>query len=357
MFYSAGKPRLEYPKDEIKADWDDSYDITNLTYIGDTWTLVTAKNTDLHAQQWYTRLDVESLFEEVKKEYKASKMLVSVTYGAGLWALVSSKGTKYTHQYALYHKNGFPQSYMDQRIAEGYYLSDMAFGAGSWFTVFSKDSKTSNQMYHTSFSFPKDKIESYWDKGYRINLLKYLDDRWVLSMILNSDYGQQAWRTRYEFPKKEIDELWKDGYSITDMSYLPGSKNTALSTTSSNLLGTWVYEDYFAEEYIEFLSDGFVKMTIIDLYNDTTTVYGGSGFTDPNLGKVDIKFETNTKVFPYHLDIVVYQNRKELQRNKAIYKIDKDQLTVKAPESYTQKRAVNFNDEDSYSIDVYTKSN
>lgn len=53
-------------------------------------------------------------------------MLVSVTYGAGLWALVSSKGTKYTHQYALYHKNGFPQSYMDQRIAEGYYLSDMA---------------------------------------------------------------------------------------------------------------------------------------------------------------------------------------------------------------------------------------
>ena len=115
-------------------------------------------------------------------------------------------------------------------------------------------------------------------------------------------------------------------------------------------MGTWVYEDYFAEEYIEFLSDGFVKMTIIDLYNDTTTVYGGSGFTDSNLGKVDIKFETNTKVFPYHLDIVVYQNRKELQR-------DKDQLTVKAPESYTQKRAVNFNDEDSYSIDVYTKSN
>lgn len=83
MFYSCWKPRLEYPKDEIKADWDDSYDITNLTYIGDTWTLVTAKNTDLHAQQWYTRLDVESLFEEVKKEYKASKMLVSVTYGAG----------------------------------------------------------------------------------------------------------------------------------------------------------------------------------------------------------------------------------------------------------------------------------
>lgn len=73
MFYSAGKPRLEYPKDEIKADWDDSYDITNLTYIGDTWTLVTAKNTDLHAQQWYTRLDVESLFEEVKKEYKGKQ--------------------------------------------------------------------------------------------------------------------------------------------------------------------------------------------------------------------------------------------------------------------------------------------
>ena len=348
------KTRYEFPEAEIKSDWNDGYEITQLSYLNDVWTLITAKNS-FYEQSWRTKNSVDNALEAINELKVAGKMITSLEYGKNQWVIVASKGTDFSTQEAKKHYLDFPYEYMQNKISQGYFLSDIGFDGTYWLTIFSKDNYTSSQFYFTSQTFPESEIKNYWNKEYRISKLKFLNNKWYVFMIKNTKYGQQAWRTRYEFPKNEITELWGQGFSISSIHFNPTAKQ--IPVVNESLVGSWRAPD--TDDVIIFGNDNFLKLEYWE-YDpledmDYKVILGGKGYTDQYGTPIDFKYEVKSNDNPKSFDMVISVEGKEYQRLTYLYKFENSKLIIKAPREGVTKKTYDFNEEDGFDITVYER--
>lgn len=217
------KTRTNFPKDEIKSDWDDGYYITDLTYNEGKWALVMSQGTGFTQQLWRTRTYFPE--KEIDEEWDKGYNITHLSYGNGVWALVMSKSA--TQPAQLWRtRSYFPEEEIKENWDKGYHITDLVYGDGKWALVMTKGTGFSTQAWRTRTYYPQDEIKELWDKGYRITNLTYGNGLWALVMSKDSGLGEQWWRTRNNFPETEIKELWDKGGYINCLSQGPFSNKT-----------------------------------------------------------------------------------------------------------------------------------
>lgn len=320
------KTRDNFPKEDIKKDWDDDYYISHVSYDNSKWTIVTSKGTGFTNQRWRTRKEFPK--PEINEMWDDGYSITDLTYGNGVWALVVSKGAGYTHQrWATSYS--YPQNKIQEFRDAGYYITELTYGEDRWAVVGSKTSSIYGQRIFTSIEFPKDRIQTYWDMDYSITHLQYHQGQWVLIMSKLPGTRRQRWFTRKEFPKAKIKEYWGQDYYLTHMTYggkaattqtnyTPVSKSTTFSEPTNasevrNLLtGTW-YGGAKVSEY------GYLKLS---RNNEVMVIQKGDTVGGPNyqMAGLRLKLEYELNTFNKHLDFVFKNGNSVFGRMKGLYR-------------------------------------
>lgn len=180
--WQAYRRREYFPKDEIKELWDKNNSIiSSLDYYNNEWSLTMTSFDDKFIQQrWAT--DDEFPAEKIKESWEEDYYITEAAYGDGTWAIVFNKTTNYEQ-----------------------------------FT---------DQMYNLYDEFPKDAIKEYWDKGWFITTLKYLNGQWFLVMTEYADRDannyQQRWNKTTEFPMDKVLKNDSEGLQLQCVTYGDG---------------------------------------------------------------------------------------------------------------------------------------
>jgi len=169
------KARNSFPKDAIKLGWDEGYDILDISFGGDYWSLVMDKDINVGKQRWFT-CGYSELKSTIQKYWDEGYRIQDISYGDGLYAVVISETPPH------------------------------GIGAQTWFTV------------NTVAEF-KEKVDEYWDSDYRVIELVYTDDDfWFVFMQKEANFTSQSWRGRNEFPIDAIEDQENEGRLLTSLA-------------------------------------------------------------------------------------------------------------------------------------------
>ncbi len=349
------KRRENFPKDEIKSDWNAGYNVSGLSYENNEWVLVTSKGTGYSTQTWMTRREWKK--EDIKAKWNEGYLITEVSYGNGVYAVVFSKTPALGRQRWATKASSFPGDKIREFGDEGLKITKVFYGKDRWVLVCTKDSRIKNQKWFKRKNFPAEDIETYTTQGYSISQLSKENGWWVL--VMNQYYGSDqptVWFRSAEFPKDQIRKYWDQDYYLTEMSYAkPSTRVTSSSTatTSTNnkntsntttgwdlkrkLLGRWYGgSEGEAKGYMTFYSDEILMMV-----SNGETI-GGYEYEQGGQ-KVEVKYELNSFNTPNQLDIVFYANGKSFGRMKGIIRFkDEKTFEFKLASSFSSPRPNSF---------------
>ena len=331
------KTRDNFPKEEIKSDWNDGYSISDLSYDNNKWTLVMSKGTGFSTQNWITRREWNR--EDIKAKWDEGYLITEASYGNGVYAIVFSKTDALGRQKWATKISGFPSDKIREFGKEGLKITKVFYGKDRWVLVGTKDSRIKNQKWFKRSKFPAEDIETYTVQGYSITQLSQEDGWWVLVM---SQYykGDQpnVWFRDAAFPKAEIKKYWDQGYYLTDLTYSypdnrpapqevttsnQPSKNQVKSTAADRRWEKMNLQDYLIGTWYGGAPDETDKgYLIFNRYRDLTMInkkdtIGGPGYTMSGVD-IELKYELNSFNTPNQLDWVFYSDGKEYARIKGI---------------------------------------
>ena len=353
------KTRENFPKEEIKSDWNAGYNISGLSYDNNEWTLISSKGTGYSTQTWMTRREWNK--EDIKEKWNQGYLITEVSYGNGVYAIVFSKTTALGRQRWATKLSGFPSDKIREFGKEGLVITKVVYGKDRWVLVATVDNRIKNQKWFKRARFPAEDIENYTVQGYTITQLSQEDGWWVLVMSqYHSGDKPTVWFRAEDFPKDQIRKYWDQGYYLTEISYAKPSKRpapsnfSAPSTNSTNtepkatpankrwdlkakLSGQW-YGGASGEEkgYMTFYNDDILKMVSGD------ETIGGYDFTQDGV-KIDVKYELNSFNTPNQLDIVFYSKGNAFGRMKGIIRFkDNDTFELKLANGFNDPRPTSF---------------
>ncbi|MDM8525860.1 S41 family peptidase [Desulfococcaceae bacterium HSG8] len=204
----------------------------------------------------------EYIQEKWDEGYDISKM----AYGDGSWTVVMSQGSGYDYQsyYADYY---FPEVYIYGEWDEGYHITDLSYGDGTWFLVMSGGTGYTWQSCNITEDFPEQVIKEKWDEGYDITELTYGGGEWAVVTSYGTGYTYQSYHTRDSFPEEIIDEKQREGYHVTDLVYGDGMWAVVVS-------GGTGYDDQCQVMGTDFPGDA-VSEKWKQGYHISDAVYGG----------------------------------------------------------------------------------
>lgn len=351
------RTRDNFPKDEIKAEWDNDYYISDLSYDNDKWTLVMSKGTGYTNQRWRTRYDFPQ--DEIKELWAEDYEISELTYGNGIWALVMSRNTGLEGQ-KWSTRTSFPEERIKELRNEGLWISELVYGDGKWAVVASRNSKISAQRWFKTDEFPEDKIDSYLNLGYTISQLSHENDSWILLLSKYNNGISQKWFTDTSFPKGEISKNWDAGYYLTDLSYGPQTEVKRTPSISNNitgldqlLVGTWYGGDDVGSDngYMIFAAD---HNTTLITNSDTI---GGRNYIVEGI-RIEMEYEVDESSSPAKFDIVFKYEGDDYGSLKGIIKfIDRNKFQLKLATEMNEPRPTNFKDEASSKVATFVRRN
>lgn len=350
------RTRDNFPKDEIKAEWDNDYYISDVSYDNSKWSLVMSKGTGFTNQRWITRKEWPK--DEIKKKWDEGYYITEANYGNGVWAIVFSKGSGFSRQRWATKGSAFPSDKIKEFGDAGLSITEIIYGNDRWALVASKDSDIRGQKWFKRNSFPENDISTYLNQGYSITQLSYEKDLWILVMTKYASRKQQEWFVTETFPKDKIREYWDQGYYLTDVTYGttaaasqiqgdPEPQTRIFSNLDQLLVGKWFggSEDDTEDE------KGYM---IFEADHSTTMIANGETIGGKNYevegAKISLTYAVDETTSPRNFDLIFKMGGNEFGRMKGIIKfIDEDTFQLQIATEMQNPRPTRF---DSNSKDV-----
>lgn len=124
----------------------------------------------------------------------------------------------------------FPRDEIKKKWDEGWHISQVAQGNGSWSVVMSTNTGYSSQQYFIQDTIPVSKIETEWDKSYRITSVTFGNGVWSVVMSANSGIAAQAISIADTFPDKFVESYNAIGYRINSITHANGQWVVVMNT-------------------------------------------------------------------------------------------------------------------------------
>lgn len=138
----------------------------------------------------------------------------------------------------------FPRDEVKKKWDEGWHISHVAQGNGSWSVVMNTNTGYSSQQYLIQDTIPVRKIESEWDKSYRITALTFGNGVWTVVLTANSGIASQALSVSDSFPHAFVNAYNKIGYRIGAINHANGQWAVVMNTQGFIL----TQQDYLLSE-------------------------------------------------------------------------------------------------------------
>jgi hypothetical protein len=183
-----------FPRDLISQYWKSNYEISDLTIAGanlDTYVLVMAKN-NFSGQSWITRNTDTAVITDVREKYKITgKRITYLGYLNKEWVVVYSSGTVYGAQTVSPARTPvFPESWVNSKWKDGYFITSMAFGNGGWLVVMTKGANYLDQKLITADQVDELLVGQKKQEGYIITDLVQNDGKNYIVFSKVADPGQ-----------------------------------------------------------------------------------------------------------------------------------------------------------------------
>lgn len=161
-----------FPGDWVEKKWNEGFDISNVEYGGGEWVVIMSKGTGYTGSSWGKRGSFAEIQEFIKTKWNDKKDIIDITYGNGEWVAVLSYGADYDKQVYRSEKT-FPHKWIQEKYDIGYNITALTYGEGFWVVVMSKHSAQLAEQYLTESNFPRKFIEEQWKTNKRIAFFHY----------------------------------------------------------------------------------------------------------------------------------------------------------------------------------------
>jgi SpoVK/Ycf46/Vps4 family AAA+-type ATPase len=204
----------DFPEEAIQEGWDNSLDVTQVTYGAGNWAVLMAGQTGFTGQRYLTGPDFP--VAGIEQGWKENYYITNVAWGESGWAFIMSQGCSYSDQQ---WKSGsrFPSRDVEKASKAGFHISQVTYGDDRWVVILSKSEKNYTQKWEMFNEFPEKAIEEYWNQGYVISALAYGEQKWLLVVIKGSEILYQSWASRNAFPETEISAKRAEGYWVSSL--------------------------------------------------------------------------------------------------------------------------------------------
>jgi hypothetical protein len=194
------------------------------------WIVVTSEGTDYSEQQLITSKTFSGkLFQDKLME---GYWLTNLNYSSGNWVIAFSKGNSFSAQTCHIGKN-FPRETIKRQYGKGFRITSVAYGLGKWIVVLSRGTELSNQLFNIRPTFPSAWINKNYKNGYRVTSLAYGAGKWAITLSKGSRVSGHRWWLPRTIPEKYISDNWSEGYRITSLVYGDGEWAIILSKGSN----------------------------------------------------------------------------------------------------------------------------
>lgn len=161
-----------FPSEFVEKKWSEGFDITNVEYGGGEWVVIMSVGAGLTHESWAKRGSFTQIRDFIQSKWNEQKDIIDIAYGNGEWVAVLSKGADFDKQVYRWEKS-FPNTWVQQRYNEGYNITTLTFGEGLWVVVMSKHTQQLKEQYQTSSTFPSKFVEEQWKTNKRIAYMHY----------------------------------------------------------------------------------------------------------------------------------------------------------------------------------------
>lgn len=200
------------------------YRITALCFSDTRWHCVMTSHSDYTVQSIKQSGSVQTMKEWINKKWKEGFFITSVAGGDGSYVVVASKGTPFTQQkYKLF--NPWPETWVKEQWNEGYRITELATIDDEWMVILSKDSGIRKQCWEIHPTYPSDVVHRRWESGLRITCATSVSDRLCIIMSRCSDYDSQheVLRRSNTWPSDWVKEMWADNHFLTTITPFPAA--------------------------------------------------------------------------------------------------------------------------------------
>ena len=177
-----------FPGEWVEKKWNEGFDISNVEYGGGEWVVIMSKGTGYSGGSWGKRGSFAEIQEFIKTKWNDKKDIIDIAYGNGEWVAVLSYGADYDKQVYRWEKE-FPHKWVQEKYDIGYNITSLTYGEGYWLVVMSKLSKQIAEQYWTESYFPTKFIEDQWKTNKRIAFFHYnyeIDQQYTFDEYFNA---------------------------------------------------------------------------------------------------------------------------------------------------------------------------
>jgi tetratricopeptide (TPR) repeat protein len=161
-----------FPGEWIEKKWNEGFDISNVEYGGGEWVVIMSVGTGYSGAYWAKRSSFDEIQAFIKSKWNEKKDIIDIAYGNGEWVAVLSDGADYDKQVYSWEKT-FPHKWVQEKYNIGHNITTLTYGGGYWVVVMSKLSTQLAEQYQTESSFPSVFIEEQWKKNKRLAFFHY----------------------------------------------------------------------------------------------------------------------------------------------------------------------------------------
>jgi len=213
----------------------------------DTWCVVMRQGT--HAETYEHKSDFPATF--IGDQWKKKQYITELTYDGTDWWVVTG-AAKYTNQ--AYNKSkDFPGTWVDQKWGEGFDLSHIEYGGGEWVVIMSKGAGYTGESWgkRGSFALIQEFIKAKWNDQKDIIDIAYGNGEWVAILAQGADYDKQVYRWGEKFPHAWCQERYNEGYNITTVTYGEGQWVVVMSKFTKQLAENYQNDATFPSVFID----------------------------------------------------------------------------------------------------------
>jgi len=213
----------------------------------DLWCVVMKKGS--HAEAYEHKAEFPANF--ISEQWKKKQYITELTYDGSEWWVVTG-AVNYSNQ-AYYKSKTFPGEWIEKKWNEGFDISNVEYGAGEWIVIMSKGTGYSGGSWgkRSSFAEIQEFIKTKWNDKKDIIDIAYGNGEWVAVLSYGADYDKQVYRWDKVFPHKWVQDKYDNGYNITSLTYGEGNWVVVMSKYSTQLAEQYQTENYFPSKFIE----------------------------------------------------------------------------------------------------------
>jgi serine/threonine protein kinase len=175
------------------------------------------------------------------------------------------------------YEAGVVSGFIEQKWAEGYAISSLAYGWGAWTVIMSAGEGDQQQAVKRQPTLPADFIDRKWSEGFEITSLTYGDNQWVVVMTRGVAPQRQVLTAEPLFPRRYIDQKWAEGFDLAHVAYGNGLWAVVMSQGLNDLRQSLSGEPVFPREFIDQKwAEGF-EITSLAYGNDEWVVVMSDG--------------------------------------------------------------------------------